>query len=105
MIRLMCKTVAMLASNHRGLVWLPCQGDATTVLKARFTGRSARNSIIESTFEVGRCTMRVDCGELDPAAVIRPVAGEWRPRMPERLDEEGLPTGAPAVTPSISSPR
>jgi hypothetical protein len=30
----------------------------------------ARNTIIESTFEVGRCfrcTMRVDCGQLDPA--------------------------------------
>ena len=37
--------------------------------------RLARNTIIESTFEVGRrfrCTMRVDCGQLDPAAVIRP---------------------------------
>jgi hypothetical protein len=29
----------------------------------------ARNTVIESTFEVGRrfrCTMRVDCGRLDP---------------------------------------
>jgi hypothetical protein len=34
--------------------------------------------------------MRVDCGELDPAAVIRPELGEWHPRMPERLDEEKL---------------
>ena len=34
--------------------------------------------------------MRVDCGELDPAAVIRPEPGEWHPRMPERLDEEEL---------------
>ena len=55
--------------------------------------RLARNTIIESTFEVGRrfrCTMRVDCGQLDPGAVIRPVPGEWQPRMPERLDEEEL---------------
>ena len=55
--------------------------------------RLARNTIIESTFEVGRrfrCTMRVDCGELDPGAVIRPVRGEWHPRMPESLDEEEL---------------
>src|ERR1700675_2145137 len=55
--------------------------------------RLARNTIIESTFEVGRrfrCTMRVDCGQLDPGVVIRPVAGEWRPRMPERLDQEKL---------------
>ena len=55
--------------------------------------RLARNTIIESTFEVGRrfrCTMRVDCGQLDPGAVIRPVPGEWHPRMPERLDEDEL---------------
>src|SRR4029077_20722383 len=55
--------------------------------------RLARNTIIESTFEVGRrfrCTMRVDCGELDPGAVIRPIPGDWHPRMPERLDEEEL---------------
>jgi hypothetical protein len=52
--------------------------------------RLARNTVIESTFEVGRrfrCTMRVDCGELNPGAVIRPDPGEWHPRMPERLDE------------------
>jgi hypothetical protein len=51
--------------------------------------RLARNTIIESTFEVGRrfrCTMRVDCGELDPGAVIRPAPGEWHPRMPELAD-------------------
>jgi hypothetical protein len=33
--------------------------------------------------------MRVGCGELDPGAVIRPVVGEWQPRMPDRLDDEG----------------
>ena len=55
--------------------------------------RLARNTIIESTFEVGRRfrrTMRVDCGQLDPGAVVRPAPGEWHPRMPERLDEEEL---------------
>jgi hypothetical protein len=55
--------------------------------------RLARNTIIESTFEVGRrfrCTLRVDCGRLDPAAVVRPAPGEWHPRMPERLDDEEL---------------
>jgi len=55
--------------------------------------RLGRNTIIESTFDVGRlfrCTMRINCGELDPGAVIRPVVGEWHPRMPERLDEEEL---------------
>jgi hypothetical protein len=59
--------------------------------------RLARNTIIESTFEVGRrfsCTMRVDCGQLDPGAVIRPVPSEWRPRMPERLTKRSLRTGA-----------
>ena len=43
--------------------------------------RLARNTIIESTFDVGRrfsCTMRVDCGQLDPGAVIRQVPGEWQ---------------------------
>jgi len=55
--------------------------------------RLGRNTIIESTFEVGRrfrCTMRVDCGQIDPGAVIRPVPGEWRPPHAERLDEEEL---------------
>src|ERR1700674_2634827 len=55
--------------------------------------RLARNTVIESTFEVGRrfrCTMRIDCGQIEPGAVIRPVPGEWHPRMPERLDEEEL---------------
>ena len=55
--------------------------------------RLARNTIIDSPFEVGRrfrCTMRVDCGQLGPDAVIRPEPGERHPRMPERLDEEEL---------------
>jgi hypothetical protein len=42
--------------------------------------RLARNTVIESTFEVGRrfrCTMRIDCGQIDTGAVIRPVPGEW----------------------------
>jgi hypothetical protein len=57
-------------------------------------GDEARGNVIESTFEVGRrrfrCTIRVDCSQLDPAAVIRPVPGEWHPRRPERLNEEEL---------------
>jgi hypothetical protein len=55
--------------------------------------RLARNTVIESTFEVGRrfrCTMRLDCGRLDPGMVIRPEPGEWHPHMPERLDEDEL---------------
>jgi hypothetical protein len=70
--------------------------------------RLARNTIIESTFEVGRrfrCTMRVDCGQLDPGAVIRPVPEEWHPRMPARAStKRSWRTGAPAATRSISSP-
>jgi hypothetical protein len=34
--------------------------------------------------------LHVDCGQLDPGAVIRPVPGEWQPPMPERLDDEEL---------------
>src|ERR1700761_2419473 len=55
--------------------------------------RLARNTIIESTFDVGRrfrCTMRVDCGRLDPDTIIRPVPGEWHPHIPERLAREEL---------------
>ena len=50
--------------------------------------RLGRNTVIESTFEVGRrfrCTMRIDCGELNPGAVIRPVPGESHPHMPKSL--------------------
>ena len=71
--------------------------------------RLARNTIISSTFEVGRrfrCTMRVDCGQLDPGAVIRPVPEEWHPRMPNisASKKRSSPTGAPAAMRSISSP-
>ena len=55
--------------------------------------RLARNTVIESTFDVGRrfrCTLRVECGQIDVDAVIRPVPGEWYPHMPDRLDEEEL---------------
>jgi hypothetical protein len=35
--------------------------------------------------------MRVDCGQLDPGAVmIQPVAGEWHPYVPQRLNKEEL---------------
>jgi hypothetical protein len=34
--------------------------------------------------------MRVDCGQLEPGTVIRPVAGEWDPEIPTRLNEEEL---------------
>jgi hypothetical protein len=47
--------------------------------------RLARNTVIESTFEVGsrfRCTMRIDCGQLDPGAVI---ARSWPGRWPNAV--------------------
>ena len=53
----------------------------------------ARNTIIESTFDVGRhfrCTMRVDCGQLDPNTIIRPIPGEWYPHVPNRLNQGEL---------------
>ena len=55
--------------------------------------RLTRNTIIESTFNVGRhfrCTMRVDCGQLDPGTIFRPISGEWYPHIPKRLDREEL---------------
>jgi hypothetical protein len=72
--------------------------------------RLARNTIIESTFEVGRrfrCTMRVDCGQLDPGAVIWPVPGEWQPHMPapRGSTKTSSRTGATAAIRSTSSPR
>jgi hypothetical protein len=34
--------------------------------------------------------MRINCGELDPGAVILPAPGEWQPHMPDRPDEEEI---------------
>jgi hypothetical protein len=70
--------------------------------------RLARNTIIESTFEVGRrfrCTMRVDCGQLDPAAVIRPEPVNGIPACPSASTKRSSRIGAPGATPSISLPR
>jgi hypothetical protein len=47
----------------------------------RATPLSSRRSRSAAAF---RCTMRINCGELDPGAVIRPIRGEWHPRMPSR---------------------
>ena len=70
--------------------------------------RLARNTIIESTFDVGRrfrCTMRVDCGQLDPGAVIRPIPGECTRICPSASTKKSLRTGSPAATRSTSSRR
>jgi hypothetical protein len=80
-------------TERGGTEWPAATRPAKSPISNRSRPRLARNTIIESTFEVGRrfsCTMRVDCGQLDAGAVIRPVPGEWHPRMPERLDEEEL---------------
>ena len=56
--------------------------------------RLARNTIIESTFEVGRrfrCTMRVDCGQLDPGAVIRPCPENGTRACPSASTKRSLP--------------
>jgi hypothetical protein len=47
--------------------------------------------------------MRGDCGQLDPGAVIRPVAGEWHPNCQGSSTKMSFRTGTPAVQPSISS--
>lgn len=66
--------------------------------------RLGRNIIIESTFEVGRrfrCAMRVDCGELDPAAVIRRNPANGIRACPRASTKRSLRTGAQAATRSI----
>src|SRR5262252_1718382 len=70
--------------------------------------RFARNTILETTFAVGRhfrCTMRVDCGQIDPGTVIQPVLGEWQPHIPAPSTRRSSPTGKPAAMRSISSLR
>jgi hypothetical protein len=65
-----------------------------------------RTTIIESTFEVGRrfrCTMRVDCDQLESGALIGPEPGEWHRACPSALTKKSWRTGAPAATRSISS--
>jgi hypothetical protein len=44
-----------------------------------------------------RCTMRVDCGQLDPGTVIRPVPGGWHCACPSVSTRRSLRTGAPAA--------
>jgi hypothetical protein len=48
--------------------------------------------------------MRIDCGQLDPGAVIRPEPGEWHPTCPSASMTRNLPIGGPAATRSTSSP-
>ena len=69
--------------------------------------RLARNTIIESTFDVGRrfrCTMRVDCGQLDPqlASGRSPANGTRACRSASM--KRSLRTGAPVAMRSTSSP-
>ena len=69
--------------------------------------RLARNTIIELTFEVGRrfrCTMRIDCGQLDPDVVIRPCPAYGIRTCPNASTRRSWPTGAPAAMPSTSLP-
>jgi hypothetical protein len=70
--------------------------------------RLARNTVIELTLEVGRrfhCTMRVDCAQRDPGAVIRPVPANGTRASLSGSTKTSVRTGAPAVMRSISSPR
>jgi hypothetical protein len=65
--------------------------------------RGKYTEAFQAQSEVGHrfgCTMRIDCSQLDPGTVIRPVPSEWHPPMPECLDEEELAdwrTGRDAV--------
>jgi len=70
--------------------------------------RLGRNTIIESTFDVGRrfrCAVRVDCGQIDPGAVIRPVLGNGSRMSPGTSMKRSFQIGSPAAMRSISSPR
>ena len=91
--RIELRTLAHRTLTERGGTEWPA---AVRPAKSRITNRSRRASrATPSSNRLSksagfRCTMRVDCGQLDPGAVIRPVPGEWHPRMPECLDEEEL---------------
>ena len=68
--------------------------------------RLARNTVIESTFEVGHhfsCTMRVDCAQLDPGAVVRPVPANGTRVSPSASTKRSSRTGAPAAMRFVES--
>ena len=67
--------------------------------------RLARNTVIESTFEVGRrfqCTMRVDCSQLEPARCCGRYRASGTRICPRNSTRRNLPTGVPAALRSIS---
>ena len=69
--------------------------------------RLARNTIIESALEVGRrfrCTMRVDCGQLDPGAGSGRYPANGTRVCLSASTKRSLRTGALAAMRSISSP-
>ena len=93
LVRIESRTLRTHLTERGGTEWPAAARPAKSRISSRARRAWRAPTIIESTFEVGRrfrCTMRVDCGQLDPGAVIRPVPGEWHPRMPEQLDEEEL---------------
>ena len=84
---------AHILTERGGTEWPAAIRPAKSPISSRFRRAFRATPSSSSTFEVGRhfrCTMRVDCSELDPGAVIRPAPGEWHPRIPERLDDEEL---------------
>ena len=54
---------------------------------SRATPSSSRRSR-SAAVSAARCA--IDCGQLDPGAVIRPEPGEWQPHMPAQLDDQEL---------------
>jgi hypothetical protein len=69
--------------------------------------RLARNTIIESTFEVGRrfrCTMRVDCGQLDPPRWSGRYPANGSRACPSASTKRSSRIGRLGAMRSISSP-
>ncbi len=88
---LLLEQVEVVRQDNEETEWPAAARPANSHISSRSRRASPGIPSSSSTFDVGRrfrCTMRVDCGELDPGAVIRPVPGKWHPRIPERLDEE-----------------
>jgi hypothetical protein len=78
---------------QRGLVGaLPDGGDdGSTANRGQRQHDECKDAVLHrSSAAASAARLRVDCGQLDPGAVIRPDPGEWHPRMPERLDDEEL---------------
>ena len=67
--------------------------------------RLGRNIIIESTFDVGRrfrCTMRIDCGELNPGPSFGRYPANGTRACPSISTKRSLATDAPTAAVSVA---